>query len=76
MMEYIYPCRSDWGPASINFTCMRHLDFVACPADPDVWMQPAKKSDGSEYYEYVLLYTDGVLTVSDNAEKVLREEIG
>ena len=23
-------------------SCMRHLDFVSCPADPDVWMRPAK----------------------------------
>ena len=21
-------------------SCMRHLDFVSCPADPDVWMRP------------------------------------
>ncbi len=28
-------------------SCMRHLNFVSCPADPDVWMRPAKKSDGS-----------------------------
>jgi hypothetical protein len=55
---------------------MRHLDFVSCPADPDVWMQPATKGDGLEYYEFVLLYMDDILTVSDNAEKVLREQIG
>ncbi len=29
-------------------SCMRHLDFVSCPADPDVWMRPAKRSDGSD----------------------------
>ena len=23
-------------------SCMRHLDFVSCPADPDVWMRLAK----------------------------------
>ena len=23
-------------------SCMRHLDFISCPADPDVWMRPAK----------------------------------
>ena len=56
--------------------CMRHLNFVSCLADPDVWMRPAKKADGSEYYEYCLLYTDDVLMISENAEKVLREEIG
>ena len=45
-------------------SCMRHLDFESCPSDPDVWMRPAKKIDGSKYYEYVLLYTDGVLCIS------------
>jgi hypothetical protein len=35
--------------------CMRHLNFESCLADPDVWMRPALKSDGSEYYEYVLI---------------------
>jgi len=56
--------------------CMRHLEFVSCPADPDVWMRPAVKSNGDEYYEYVLLYTDDVLVVSENGERLLREKIG
>jgi len=55
---------------------MRHINFVSCLADPDVWMRQAKKSDGSEYYEYVLLYTDDALVISENGERVLREEIG
>ena len=57
-------------------SCMRHLDFVSCPADPDVWMRPAKKADGSSYYEYILLYTDDALVVSQNAENVLRNDLG
>ena len=56
--------------------CMRHLDFVSCPADPDVWMRPAMKADGSTYYEYILLYTDDALSVSENPEKILRHELG
>jgi hypothetical protein len=55
---------------------MRHLDFASCPADPDVWMRPAKRSNGSDYYEYILLYTDHALVVSDNAEQVLQNELG
>jgi iron only hydrogenase large subunit-like protein len=39
-------------------------------------MRPAKRSDGSDYYEYILLYTDHALVVSDNAEQVLRNELG
>ena len=56
--------------------CMRHLDFVSCPADPDVWMRPAKRSDGADYYEYILLYTDDALVISENAERVLRLDLG
>ena len=56
--------------------CMWHIGFKSCPADPDVWMRPAKHSDGHEYYEYVLLYTDDTMVISENAEPVLRNELG
>ena len=56
--------------------CMHHLDYKSCPADPDVWMRPKIKADGGKYWEYVLLYTDDVLIISENGEAVLREEIG
>jgi hypothetical protein len=57
-------------------SCMRHLDFTSCLADPDVWMRPAQKADGSEYWEYVLIYTDDVLVISTQCEDILREGIG
>lgn len=57
-------------------TCMWHLGFTPCIADPDVWMRPALKSDGSEYYEYILLWTDDSLCISENAEEVLRNQLG
>ena len=56
--------------------CMSHLTFEPCPADPDVWMIPVKKDDGLDYYEYVLLYTDDVIVISENVEYVLKEHIG
>ena len=55
---------------------MSHLGFTPCRADPDVWMRPALKADGSEYWEYVLIYTDDTLVVSENGETLLRTEIG
>ena len=57
-------------------SCMNFLNFTSCPADPDVWMRPAMKADGTPYYEYVILYTDDTLVISENAEQVLRTEIG
>ena len=57
-------------------SCMGHIGFESCKADPDVWMRPATKSDGTQIYEYVLLYTDDALVVSEFGEKILREELG
>ncbi len=33
-------------------------------ADPDVWRRPARRDDGSEYYELCLVYVDDILLVS------------
>ena len=57
-------------------SCMAHLGFTSCKADPDIWMQEGKKDDGSAYWEYVLLYVDDALCISNNAENVSRNEIG
>ena len=57
-------------------SCMTFLGFTSCRADPDIWMREAVKPDGSEYWEYVLLYVDDCLVISDNGEKILRKEIG
>ena len=55
---------------------MLHLKFQPCLADPDVWMRPKKKSNGTPCYEYVLLYTYDVLVISENGERVLHNGIG
>ena len=57
-------------------SCMNHLGFKSCRGDPDVWMRPAQKDDGSTYWEYVLLYVDDALCISQRAESVIRTEIG
>ena len=57
-------------------SCMEFLNFKSCLADPDVWMRPAIKSNSNTFYEYILLYMDDALIVSENAESILRNEIG
>ena len=57
-------------------SCMEHLGFKSKGGDPDVWMRPCTRADGVELYEYVLLYTDDCLVVSDNAEGIPKKEIG
>ena len=57
-------------------SCMEFLNFKSCLADPDVWMRPVIKSNGNTYYEYILLYVDNALMVSENAESILCNELG
>ena len=45
--------------------------FKSSVADPDVWMRPATKSDGTEYYEYILMYVDDILSISMHAKQNL-----
>lgn len=53
------------------------LGFTSSRGDPDVWFREARRTtDGSPYYEYVLIYTDDILVISDNAEAILRNELG
>lgn len=46
--------------------------FKGCLADPDVYMRKAVKKDGSKYWEYVLMYVDDILIVSENPTPVLK----
>ena len=57
-------------------SCMHFLNFKSCPADPDVWMRPSIKCDGTKVWDFVLIYTDDTLVVSENAESILRNEMG
>jgi hypothetical protein len=41
-------------------------------ADPDVWMRPAVKPDGFEYYEHMLCYVDDVLCMSHDPTKSMK----
>ncbi|KAI2511667.1 Reverse transcriptase (RNA-dependent DNA polymerase) [Fragilaria crotonensis] len=40
-------------------------------ADPDVWIRPATKGNGFEYYEMVLCYVDDILSISDDPKSTL-----
>ena len=58
------------------WSCMTYLGFISCQADPNIWMREAQKDNGTEYWEYVLLYVDDALCINVNAENVLWSEIG
>ena len=53
---------------------MESMNFESCKADPDVWFRPGDKDDGTEYMQYVLLYTDDILCIMGKTRKFLLEE--
>jgi hypothetical protein len=55
-VRLLYGLRSS-GASFHNYLadCMRHLGYVPCLADPDLWMKPMIRPDiGTEYYAYLL----------------------
>jgi hypothetical protein len=46
---------------------LRDAKFVACKADPDVWMRPETKPDGFN----VLVYTDDLLVIHHDPQSVM-----
>ena len=51
--------------------CMEHLGYEYCKADPDVWMRSSVRTEGLYYYEYILLYVDYCLCISENPKHAL-----
>jgi Fe-S-cluster containining protein len=49
------------------------LEFQQCRADQDVWMRKSVKSTGEKYWEYVFIYTDDVIVISENPNHILSE---
>ena len=42
------------------------------PSYADLWLRPAVKPDGFEYYEYIICYVDDVLCISRNLQKLMK----
>ena len=43
---------------------LRDIGYSSTKGDPDVWILPAVKPDGTEYHKKVLCYVDDVLEIS------------
>ncbi len=52
---------------------LRELNFKSCLADPDVWLCTACRQDGEAYYEYLLVYVDDLLAISEQPQAILND---
>ena len=72
-------CKALYGLKSSGTAFLAHLantlhdnGFISSKSDPDMWLHPAVKPDGEEYYEYIL-YVDNILAISHKATQVLED---
>ena len=49
------------------------LHFIPCRADMDVWRRAAKKANGTRYYEYLFIYTDDIICISEYPRRTLND---
>ena len=50
---------------------MEAINYLPYRADPNVWIRKARKSNGTEYYEYMLLYVDDFLAISETPKEAV-----
>ena len=48
-----------------------NIGYKSTRADPEVWIRPAFKPDGFEYYEMVLVYVDDILHLSHDTKPTM-----
>ena len=53
--------------------CMDHMQYKSCLNNPDAWMCEVVMDDGTKYYEYMLLYVDDTLCLSEHPKEALLE---
>ncbi len=72
IVKALYGLKSSGAAWRAHFAnTLKDLGFFSCLADPDVWMHKAKKPDGTEYYEYILVYIDDVLVLSHQGKLIM-----
>jgi hypothetical protein len=68
----LYGLRSSGAAFRAHLANTLHdIGFLPSKADPDVWLRPAVKPDGTEYYEYLMCYVDDILAISHKSAQVL-----
>jgi hypothetical protein len=51
---------------------LHDLGIRSTLVDPDIWIKPATKVNGIEYYEYIFIYVDDLLVLSEDPKAILK----
>ena len=75
IVRALYGCKSTGRDFKQHLReCMEMLGYRSCLADPDLWIREAVSDKGNKYYEYMLLFVDDCLCVSEHPREDLEED--
>jgi hypothetical protein len=73
IVQALYGLKSSGAAWRSHLANMLHnMGFTCSLVDADVWLKPATKPNGFQYYEYVLVYVDDLLVLSHHAASVVQ----
>ena len=52
------------------------MGFESCKADSDICFCSTIKADGTDYYQHVLLYTNGIIAIMKILEDFINHDMG
>ena len=75
--KVLYGLKSSGAASRAHLAETLHdIGFKPTKADPDVWICPAIKLGGAEYYEYIMCNVDDILSISHDAKSILQSSQG
>jgi hypothetical protein len=73
IVRALYGLKSSGAAWRSHFAAtLRDIGFIPSYADPDMWYREAVTREGFEYYEYVLVYVDDILCISEDPSTIIR----
>ncbi len=48
------------------------LQFISSLVDLNVWLRPAMKKNGEQYYEYIFIYADDLLIILEKTNEIIK----
>ena len=72
IVKALYGLRSSGSAWHAHFSDhLKGMGFAPSRADMDMWYRRQKRPDGTEYYEYLVVYVDDVLIVSHAPQEIV-----
>jgi hypothetical protein len=76
--EIVIIVRTLYGLKSAGAAWQSHLanslhaiGYRSCLADPDIWLREAVRDDNTRFYEYLAIYVDDTLCISQHPERTM-----